>query len=90
MTTYDHKAIACPECSEELDRSTSLLGQPGGPGLGDTTVCLRCLAILVFEDGPSLRKMTDTEQIAMEQQFPDEFTVISRARDSIRKGRGYI
>lgn len=91
MSEHKHKPIACPECGEELDTSIQLTKeQGGGPGPGDATVCARCLSLLVFEPGPSLRKMTDAEKVALERDFPDEFAVISRARDSVRKQRGYI
>lgn len=58
MKTFRMTIQLCPQCGYELDASTKVQGDKGGPVEGDVTVCIRCASVLQF--GPELKLSVTT------------------------------
>lgn len=68
-TTIFKKKSACPYCGYEFDAATSLSGNKNAtPAPGDITICIACASIMMFEDYPDVRKLTEEEyECAMDE-----------------------
>lgn len=81
----------CPACGATLDGASDAGPSDAQPERGDASVCVYCMAIVVFDDDPDggmrLRNPTDSELLAAMAN-----PAICRARDYawqfIRSGRG--
>jgi hypothetical protein len=60
-----HKSTACPACGWMVDVLSPVRGDFPAPAPGDITVCSRCKEILVYEEGMTLRKITEAEEKAL-------------------------
>lgn len=74
----------CPVCKYKVD-CASAINEPGifrHPDEGDVTVCIECMAWLVFRDDLSLRLMTKKE---IDHLREEERTPLVELTQSIRK-----
>lgn len=75
----------CPSCNWMVDviyPATS--GNFPAPIPGDITVCAGCQENLIYEEGMTLRKMTEAEEKAL---TPDERTDLLRVKLYLATGR---
>jgi len=66
-------ATSCPVCQATLDAHGDELDDRSAaraPQAGDYSVCLYCLAILVFTDARTLRALTAAERAALPADDP--------------------
>lgn len=65
-TTRHEFSFSCPFCHAQFDATTSLTDPNGTPEAGDTTICIQCGEVSLFELKPlRLRKPTDKEYLEL-------------------------
>ena len=67
-----------------VDVISPVRGNFPAPTPGDITVCAGCQEILIYEEGMTLRKMTEEEEKAL---TPDERTDLLRVKLYLATGR---
>lgn len=78
------KPTPCPSCNWMVYVVAPTRGDFPTPIPGDITVCPGCQEILIYEEGMTLRKMTDKEEKALP---PDELTELLRVKLYLATGR---
>lgn len=80
MTTYKSEMHKCPSCGEDQDALTNSVGD-GSPSAGALTVCWKCGAICLIEDGGQRKALTDEDLEALPEDFRQELLKVqSEAR----------
>ncbi len=81
----------CPRCRHTLTGAGSL-SQPEPPKHGDLTVCLRCAAVLQFDQSPigtlGLRLMSAADLSNLEEEERRELEQVERAVLATLNGKG--
>ncbi|OGC89262.1 MAG: hypothetical protein A2W25_04340 [candidate division Zixibacteria bacterium RBG_16_53_22] len=71
------KGAPCPTCGHKLDRATPVGFPAPSVNPGDITVCAYCADVLVVLDTDgNLRKMTEQEEIALEDDTRERLSYI--------------
>jgi hypothetical protein len=76
----------CPECGEQVDDATGIMGAKGRPKPGDLALCIRCSTPAFYVDNGEtlgLRQPTDAEKVELSE---DE--EVQRARTMIQRVSG--
>lgn len=91
-TLYGIKTIEgakCPECGYELNAAAYANGGKAIPKKGDFSICARCYAINVFDEGADgqlsvVRKATEQELAEFEKEEPDTCNRMKQLKESIK------
>lgn len=88
MTSQHLSPSVCPFCGAVLDVATNLdvnlEGESARPVAGDTSVCINCAHILVFDDDLALRKLADGELDLMFAKDAETARQLLRLSEAIR------
>lgn len=71
---------ACPVCEYEVDRASGV-NTDTPPQEGDLSICLRCAAVLVFDEDLHLGIFPDDD---VKLLHPEDRAAIEAVRDAIR------
>lgn len=74
----------CPECNYTLTGATKVHGEEAMPEKGDSSVCINCGQVLIYEADLTLRKPTAAE-ISDIMDCAEAWAVIEKAQMFIRK-----
>lgn len=75
--TTQHEIRLCPACEHPLNESHSV-GASASPIPGSIALCAYCASALVYEDGLTLRLMTDADAAALLQVQRDALATAQR------------
>jgi ribosomal protein L40E len=79
------KDSRCPKCDYKMDRASHLTVDDISPKGGDCSVCLRCGAVLMFNDDLSLREPTAKERKSFSRQNLEEILELQMYIQTLRK-----
>ena len=77
---FETPESTCPKCNSLLDGATRVHGKPGGPEVGDFTICFYCGTCCRFTPGLKLRLATEAEIQSLSQEI----------QDAIRKAKLFV
>ena len=77
----------CPSCGYELSGAGAAPGDPDPrpPSPGDTTVCIRCAAALIFDKDLKARRPTPEEEAAFHPELKRAIGTLQRQVREFRK-----
>lgn len=79
MSDPHHTPGTCPDCGKKFSHSEHAHGD-ATPVPGDYTVCAGCAAILVFDEGLTIRRSTMAERNAAPPELFDVVRVMAMLR----------
>lgn len=83
MTTYRSEKHKCPTCGEGQDALTNSIGE-GAPSAGALTVCWKCGAVCLIEEGGKRKALTDED---LESLSEDEREQLFKIQKDARAGK---
>lgn len=87
---HRHPEQKCPLCGHKIDsQSPSAFNPTATPRVGDLTMCIECLAVNIFDEGLTLRALTNGEMMELlsDLVMADQ---LERMRDALRKAKTYV
>ena len=75
----------CPACNYKLDRATVAHGNDAFPSNGDSSLCLNCGQLFVYQTDLTLRKATALEVRTIMDEAPEAWATIEKAQRFIQE-----
>ena len=88
MTTYTTPISFCPQCNYKMDSADPARNDEGKPEPGDSSVCLNCGQLLVF-DGELILRTPTREEIADLMNAKDKWDTIEKAQQFVKQRGRY-
>jgi hypothetical protein len=93
LTEFDRDGVStvipqqpCPSCGYKLNRARAVK-EEGLPSPGDVTVCIECVAWLVFNEALELRVLPLEEIEALDHETFNDMRKVSRAIMQVKARR---
>jgi hypothetical protein len=78
----------CPNCDHNLNPEIGIEGEPREPLPNDLAVCVRCSALLKFDEALKLALCSNDEIEAIALQNPTDYRRITTAQNRVAVGNG--